>query len=119
MEIIERACRILYSVLKARAPIDTGNLVTHGIQMTSDFSAVLIGNEVVDYAYFTNEPWERGTNPNQGWIEQAIEEALPLIKNACRGIMSESEYEEILNNYKDILNTRLSERAKVFTRESI
>lgn len=112
MDVREKACKILYNVLKARAPIDTGNLVTHGINMASDFSAVYIGNEAVDYAFFTNEPWEKGTNPNEGWINRAIEEAMPMIKNAVQGYMSEDDYETLLSEYQKELQTRLDDRAK-------
>ena len=117
--LIERACKILYNVIKARAPIDTGNLVTHGIQMASDFSSVYIGNEAVDYAWFTNESWERGTNPNEGWIERAIEEALPLIKSACSGVMTDEDYNKVIESYEKVLATRLEARANEILKESI
>lgn len=117
MNIKERACRLLYAVIKARCPIDTANLVTHGITMESNFSAIYIGNEVADYAVYTNEPWIRGKNPNEGWIPNAIEEAMPMIKSMCSGEMSNEEYLNLVQDYEKMFTERMQERATQFEEE--
>lgn len=112
MSLQEKACRLIYSVIRARCPIDTGNLATHGITIESDFSKIFIGNEVADYAEYTNEPWTHGTNPNEGWIDNAIQESLPLVKNLLSGTISQTEYDQIISDYEQILKARMDARAK-------
>lgn len=101
------ACRILKVVLQARAPYDTGNLAVEGIRI-GDYGtlpAVYVGGaEVAAYAPVTNEPWVserwKGTkNPNEGWIDRAIQEAKPYIQKALSNRMTEEELQELLGEY--------------------
>lgn len=101
------ACRILQTILRARAPYDTGNLAGRGIIIENyeNCPAVYIGGaDVAPYAPYTNEPWvsERWKgrkNPNEGWIERAIEEAKPYIQKALSNRMTEEEVMELLGDY--------------------
>lgn len=85
----ELACEFLAAYLRLKAPIDTGNLTQFGVGVVykrPDLIQVVIGNELADYAIYTNEPWLsprwRGRkNPNEGWIQRALAEALPTMKS--------------------------------------
>lgn len=103
------ACNILKSVLQARAPYDTGRLATQGIWVENDGSAVYIGGaEVAPYAVYTNEPWTKGKNPNEGWIDKAINEATPIIKQALSGKITREQYEETMRFYGEEHDKRLA-----------
>lgn len=107
MDIIYEACRILKTVLQARAPYDTGNLAMNSIRIDRARGRVIIGGETAEYAPYTNEPWisekwKGKRNPNEGWIQRAIEEALPIIQKVLSGKASEKDVQNALRYYKGI-----------------
>lgn len=107
MDLVYEACRILKSVLQARAPYDTGNLAMNSIRIDQNRGRVIVGGEIADYAVYTNEPWMSDKwngkqNPNEGWINKSIEEAVPIIQRVLSGRASEKEVNDILTKYKDI-----------------
>lgn len=111
------ACKILKLVLQARAPYDTGNLAINSIRIAADYSAVLIGGEIADYAAQTNEPWtaekwQGKKNPNEGWIQRAVQEALPMIGQALSGKLTREDISVFTNQYKTIYNNRKREVIK-------
>ena len=121
------ACNILKSVLQAKAPYDTGNLAINGIWIANDGSGVLIGGkEAAPYAVYTNESWADGKNPNEGWIDRAIQEALPIIEQALSGKITKEQYEETMRFYGEEFDRRLEsykqtlieERAKLEDNQS-
>lgn len=60
---------------QAFVPYDTGNLkfnAIKGIWINPNLYRIYIDEEVAPYVYFTQEKWEKGKNPNEGWVEKAV-----------------------------------------------
>lgn len=56
-------------------PYDTGNLkfnAIKGMWITPTDYRIYVDETVAPYVYFTQEKWSKGINPNQGWIEKAV-----------------------------------------------
>lgn len=104
MDPIKEACRILKQVLQARAPYDTGNLALNSIRIVGN--KVVVGGEIAPYAPFTNEPWNKGKNPNENWIQRAIKEALPIIQRVLSGRASDEDVRAAMKNYHSIYEER-------------
>lgn len=97
---------LLHTALVANAPKDTWNLALDAIRIVQENGAwyILIGGEIAPYAVFTNEPWEKGKNPNEGWIEKTIEECMPAIKQIMSGTITQDEVDELMRaNYQSKL----------------
>lgn len=98
--ILETACRIY-------APKDTGNLSINAIKSVYEDGVwqVVIGGELAPYAVYTNDPWvsphwKGATNPNENWIQNAIEAVRPAIIGIFEGTYTEEEivqYQEQLD----------------------
>lgn len=110
----EQAVDYLVMWLRIRAPKDTWNLTNHGIRKVWNpirFSwEVVIGGEPAPYAVYTNEPWiaekwHGAVNPNQGWIQMAIEEAKPALIGILSGTISEQDYLKLMNKTNAQLRT--------------
>lgn len=109
MDPVLEACRVLKQVLQARAPFDTGNLFRNGIRIVEN--KVIIGGELAPYAVYTNEPWtsekwDGKKNPNEGWVQRAIREALPLVQRVLEGKATEDDVKEARRRYQRIINDR-------------
>ena len=119
MDMIYEACRILKQVLQARAPYDTGNLAMNSIRIDRNRGCVLIGGQdIAPYAPFTNEPWtsaklEGRQNPNEGWVQKAIEEALPIIQRVLSGKATDEDVRAARKQYKDIYKERKQKRIEL------
>ena len=108
MDLVREALNILKLVLQARAPYDTGNLALNSIRIVGN--AVYIGGEIADYAIYTNEPWANGKkNPNEGWVQKAIQEAAPLIQRVLGGKATSKDVQECIKKYKGIISERKRE----------
>lgn len=116
---IEQAVDYLLLWLQIRAPKDTGNLALNGIRKAFDpetqTALIVIGGEVAPYAVYTNEPWiddrwNGAQNPNQGWIQFAIEEARPVLIMILSGTMTQEDVDALnrINSItlQDSLDTR-------------
>lgn len=109
MDLVLEACRVLKQVLQARAPFDSGNLFRNGIRIVEN--KVIVGGEIAPYAVFTNEPWTSEKwhgkkNPNEGWVQRAIEEALPLVQRVLGGRATEEDVKKARRRYQRIINER-------------
>ncbi len=102
----EQAVDYLVMWLRIRAPKDTWNLTNHGIRKVWNpvrFSwEVVIGGEPAPYAIYTNEPWistkwHGAINPNQGWIQMAVEEAKPTLIGILSGVITEQDYQDLMS----------------------
>ena len=107
------ALEYLKDVLKVFAPKDTTNLSVNGIRI-ADNDYILIGGEVAPYAVYTNEAWvsERWNgrkNPNEGWINRAIESALPMLVNIMGGSVSEEEIQSLIANEVSAFDYQIQE----------
>ena len=114
-DFVYMAGNILYIVVKSFCPVRTGNLVSNGITMKSDGSEIYIGGDLAPYAIYTNENWnmfapplQGHTNPNERWIDKAIQEAVPLIKSALSGDISAEEYNDILKKYNKQVQNKMN-----------
>ena len=119
-----QACKILQSALVANAPKDTWNLALNSIRLVQEAGQwyVLIGGEIAPYAVYTNEPWSRGKNPNEHWIENTIEQCLPIIGQIMSGAISEGEinawqqaehYNRLQETYREHIAKKIMELAKI------
>lgn len=119
MDMIYEACLILKQVLQARAPYDTGNLAMNSIRIDRNRGCVLIGGQdIAPYAPITNEPWtsekwEGRQNPNEGWVQKAIEEALPIIQRVLSGKATDEDVRAARKQYKDIYEERKRKRIEI------
>lgn len=54
-------------------PIDTGNLAYSAIKgmWVGNTFKIYIDTNVAPYAPYTIERWNKGQNPNEGWLEKA------------------------------------------------
>lgn len=104
MDIIREACNVLKLVLQARAPYDTGNLAINSIRIVGN--SIYIGGEIADYAIYTNEPWSKGKNPNEGWVQNAIKEAAPLIQRVLNGKATKKDIEQAKALYNEAVQER-------------
>ncbi len=109
MDPVHEACNVLKQVLQARAPYKSGHLALDSIRTVGN--RVIIGGEIAPYAPFTNEPWtaERWNgkmNPNEKWIQRAIEEALPIIQRVLSGRASDEDVRAALQKYQGIYEER-------------
>ena len=109
------AAEYLCNVLKLFAPKDTGNLSTNGIRILDKSNGIYdigIGGEPAPYAIYTNEPWKSEKwggkkNPNQGWIQNAISAALPMIKQIFEGAITEDDLQTLLQNQQEQFQSQL------------
>ena len=87
---------LVQEALVANAPKDTWNLALNSIRLVQEDGEwyVLIGGEIAPYAEYTNEPWQHGKNPNEGWIEATLESVLPTIKQIMSGAISQVDLDE-------------------------
>ena len=113
------AYNVLVMALKSVCPYRTGNLERNGIRVKIDNGTmcVEIGHDTSkvlgEYAVYTNEPWISPKwggkqNPNQGWIEQGIEKALPLIRQVYSG-MTIDDFNDLMDDLQKQTATRQAE----------
>lgn len=99
------AALALTNVLVKNAPKDTWNLARNGIWIVQESGNyyICIGGERARYAVYTNEPWTKGTNPNEGWIERSIEEALPFIRAIMNGKVTNSDVDDYVKQNEEAI----------------
>ncbi len=113
---IVNIAELFMTTLIATAPRDTHNLVRSiGYKVHSDDSVeIIIGGPLVNYAPYTNEKWNPpvnleyfpsgrkrtelekrklksyrtgGHNPNEGWVERAIDQVTQLLAEINMGVV--------------------------------
>jgi len=106
---------ILKSTLKAQCPYDTGNLSRSidSYDKGTGHWQIVIGNDFIDYAIYTNEVWKKGVNPNAGWVQRAIESAKPIIIAYAKGTITSEDVDKYMqeqrNIYQQTINRRIEE----------
>lgn len=108
MSLFKLAAEGLF-VVRDRCPVDTGNLRDNGIQFAktgeNEFT-ISIGGSNAPYAVYTNEKWMsprwRGKpNPNEHWIDNAVEDVVDMICERTGGKLSRfTGVEDRLHNTK-------------------
>lgn len=69
-------------------PYDTGNLkfnAIKGMWINENLYRIYIDEEVAPYVFYTQEKWEKGTNPNEGWVEKAVDYIAMFISRKLGG----------------------------------
>lgn len=120
---LEIATEYLCTQLKLDAPKDTWNLTINAIRILPNEHTIVIGGEIAPYAVFTNEAWKEGStwtvtrdklfgkkvdpyevtmtrrskNPNEGWINKAIEKCIPMIQSLLTGTYTQEELDAVLD----------------------
>jgi hypothetical protein len=115
-EKLHEASRYLQSILKVYAPKDTGNLSLNAIrivQIAPSKYQIIIGGEIAPYAVYTNAEWNAPRwagkrNPNQNWVNRAIESAKPFLINILSGGVTLSEIEQQLFTSRTQLQEQLN-----------
>ena len=107
---------VILSVLRVHCPLKTGGL-SKSINAENEQLVITIGDDDVQYAPFTNEPWvdERWhgkQNPNEGWIERALDIAVPIVDRLLQGSITEAEAREIVNSNNAIWQKKLDKIAE-------
>lgn len=62
--------------VRAYAPKRTGNLAYNAVKVEQTNEGewtIFVDEEIAPYMVFTNEPWGKGTNPNEGWFDRVAE----------------------------------------------
>ena len=93
MATLYKATKTAYKYFKSKAPVDKGNLRDHGISFEKtgrNQYTISIGAPGAPYAVYTNEVWvaprwKGKRNPNEHWIDKAVEEAVLLIAEEVGG----------------------------------
>lgn len=78
---------------RAKSPYKTGNLRLNAIRFEMvgyNTCKIYIDDVIAPYVYYTNEKWvsprwNGRQNPNEGWVERAIEETLEQISREYKG----------------------------------
>lgn len=111
----------LKNELIMNAPFDTGNLALNSIriQQIDGKYHIVIGGEVAPYAVYTNEKWNRGQNPNESWVDKAITNAIPQIRNILSGNMTQEEYEKDIETQRKIIKQKLDSRINTKEKKQI
>lgn len=84
-------CRECEVILRVSAPYKTGNLRYNAIkvEMTDANTCKLyVDEKVAPYMKYTNEPWEHGKNPNEGWFDNAAAKIARYIAMRTGGNLS-------------------------------
>jgi hypothetical protein len=119
-EKLEQASKYLQQVLKVFAPKDTGNLSLNAIrivQVAPSKYQIIIGGEIAPYAVYTNAEWQSQrwagkVNPNQGWVNRAIDNAKPVLMSILSGAITLDEIDSAILEQKGILQSQLNELAE-------
>jgi hypothetical protein len=119
-EKLEQASKYLQQVLKVFAPKDTGNLSLNAIrivQVAPSKYQIIIGGEIAPYAVYTNaewvaQRWAGKVNPNQGWVNRAIDNAKPVLMSILSGAITLTEIDSAILEQKGILQSQLNELAE-------
>lgn len=72
-------------------PVDTGNLrdtIRIEANPNNDEIKIIIGGELANYVFETNEPWvhRRGKNPNEGWLDNTLSHFSTLQAERVKGV---------------------------------
>lgn len=115
---------IILAHLRVYCPIRTGRLFAT-ITPDNNSLVITIGDEDVQYAPFTNESWDNfdlplkgHKNPNEGWINKALDVALPIVDKFLAGSVTEEEAREIVKANNSIWQAKFAKRAKKFREEA-
>ena len=117
-----KVATLLCTALKAACPFRSGNLAsTIHVAQDPDGLYVVIGNENIDYAAATNEPWispkwNGKKNPNEGWVENTIKKYENNIKAIFQGEMTEEELNRIIQEQELLYQSKVDARIEAINK---
>lgn len=108
---VQETLRVLSETIRAYCPYDTGALSQSiDTYYNGTIAQVIIGNDLVDYARYTNEKWQEGTNPNEGWVQRAIDSCVPIIQAIFNGSATQEEIDNYVKIAKSAYKLKQQER---------
>lgn len=111
MDKVQEILKVLSETIRAYCPYDTGALSQSiDVYYNGTIAQVIIGNDIVDYARYTNEPWQNGTNPNEGWVQRAIDSCVPMIQAIFNGSATQEEIDKYVGITKSAYRLRQQQR---------
>lgn len=117
MDKVQEILKVLSETIRAQCPYDTGALSQSiDTYYNGNTAQVVIGNDLVDYARITNETWEKRHNPNEGWVQRAIESCVPVIQAILSGDATQDEIDKYVGIQKGAY--RLRQQMKATSLES-
>lgn len=81
-------CKECEAYLRSVAPYDTGNLRYNAVRleiMDDNTCKLYVDEKMAPYMKYTNEPWQHGKNPNEGWFDRAVEHIVELMAQRIGG----------------------------------
>lgn len=95
MNNLDIASYIAFNFLKNSAPVDTGNLKENAIRIVQSASneyQIKIDAKIAPYTVYTNEKWVAARwkgkqNPNEKWIDAAVDNIAQMIASYFGGSM--------------------------------
>lgn len=121
---LEQTADFLVLWLQVKAPKASFNLAVNGIRKAYDeltgYPIIVIGGEPAPYAIYTNEPWISPRwggkqNPNQAWIQRAIQEVIPTIQSIMSGTITSEDYQRLTGTSEMMLNNQFQNAAIQYT----
>lgn len=87
------AANIAFDFLKNSAPVDTGNLKENAIRIVQSGEneyQIIVDSKIAPYAVYTNEKWVAARwngkqNPNEKWIDAAVDNIAQMIASYFGG----------------------------------
>jgi|AGTN01.1.fsa_nt_gi hypothetical protein len=90
---IQQAAEMVLRLIKAAAPFRSGNLRYNAVRKepgtTDDEMRIIADENIAPYMKYTNEDWSNfrlplqgKKNPNQGWWDNAVEDAVNVVAQA-------------------------------------
>lgn len=88
----QKVCLQAVWLLKAKAPIDTGNLRNNAIRykFENNKCIIYVDQKVAPYMVYTNEPWisprwNGKKNPNEKWFDNATKHIVESLAETLHG----------------------------------
>lgn len=78
-------------IVRKMSPFRTGNLRYNAIkyEMPDEHTfKIYVSEDIAPYMIYTNEPWLRGKNPNEGWFDRAARAVAELLSQKLGGNIS-------------------------------
>jgi hypothetical protein len=122
--------QFLRNYLVIKAPFRTGNLALNGIGtvqkvglVTGATYEIAIGGEIAPYVVYTNEKWvaekwNGATNPNENWIQRAIDEAKPTMIQILKSMIDEKGIQELLRSQGQVIDQRIDMRKQMLIEQA-
>ncbi len=79
------------AILRNAAPYKTGNLRYNAIKLEmvdANTVRLYVDEDIAPYMKYTNEPWNHGNNPNEGWFDRAAQRIAEHVAQVTGGTLN-------------------------------